>query len=52
MKTYKAIFKTSMTQEKPFTKFISAHTRVEAVEQLKLQAQITSRFIISCKLAK
>ncbi len=52
MKTYKAIFKTNMTQEKPFTKFISARTRAEAIEKLKVEAQIFDRFIISCKLAK
>ncbi len=52
MKTYKVVFKTSANQEKHFTKFISAHTRDDAIQYVKNEAQITNRFIVSCKLAK
>jgi len=52
MKKYKIEFKTNMNQDKPYARIVEAKNREEAIAQIKADAQITNRFIVSCKLHK
>lgn len=52
MKKYTVEFKTSMSQQKSFTKVVEASMRDVAIAIVKAEAQITDRFIVSCKLFK
>ena len=52
MKKYRVEFKTSISQEKPFVKVVEASMRDTAIAMIKAEAQITDRFIVSCKAVK
>ena len=49
MNTYNITFVTNSVQAKPFTKSIKADSAKEAKTELRSEAQIPARFILSCK---
>lgn len=51
MDTYNITFVTNSEQATPFTKSIEADSAKEAKEDLRNEAQIPTRFILSCKKA-
>lgn len=51
MTTYNIAFVTNSDQATPFTKSIEANSAKEAKDELRSEAQIPARFILSCKKA-
>jgi len=49
MKTYEITFITSSSQAVPYSKEIKANNPAEAKNDLRAEAQIPARFILSCK---
>ena len=52
MKAYTITFITSSDQANSFTKTVEANSAADAKLELRSEAQIPARFILSCKLAK
>jgi hypothetical protein len=51
MNTYNITFVTNSEQASPYTKAIEADNAKEAKAELRNEAQIPARFILSCKKA-
>ena len=51
MNTYNMKFVTNSEQEIPYTKTIKADNAKDAKSELRSEAQIPTRFILSCKKA-